>query len=1114
MAVNYSEENLKEIGELFKGINPEEVFVFPASFAQQRLWLVDRLSPPNALYSNCNALVAKGHLNMAALEQSFKEIKRRHETLRTQFTAINGEPVQVIIPDYSLTLPVIDLSALPPDRQTVKVQQLIADDIRKPFDLKSDSLFRTSVFKLSEQEYWLTFIIHHIISDGWSADVMIRELAVLYEAFSRGNPSPLPPLAVQYADFTIYQKDYLQGTVLEKLVNYWQGQLNNLTVLELPSDRPRPAVETFRGATESLALPTALTKAVKTLGQQEGTTFFMTLLAVFKTLLYRYTQQEDIAIGSPIANRNLKQTEDLIGFFVNTLVLRSDLSGNPTFRELLKRVREVTLEAYTHQDLPFEKLVEVLQPERDLSRQPLVQVEFVLQNAPVSEVKFSNLTLKKLPAPTGTAKNDLTLYLEENTVLEAKTDSELFAVFEYNTDLFDASTIQRMAGHFQTLLESIVANPDSKIWELPLLTEKERTQLLIEWNDTRIDSPEDKCIHQLFEEQVERTPNAVAVVFEREQLTYQQLNQRANQLAGHLIQLGVGPDVLVGLCIERSLEMIVGLLAILKAGGAYVPIDPAYPGERISFILEDAAVSVLLTQQSLVETLPLSTAKLLCLDALGAAVALESEKNPNSGAIADNLAYIIYTSGTTGKPKGVLLNHRGLCNLATTQSKLLQVGGDSRFLQFASLSFDVSISEIFITLTSGASLYLARRESLIPGLQLIQLLRDRGITHADLPPSALAVMPEAELPSLQVIIVGGEACPPDLAEKWSPGRRFFNAYGPTESTVSATIAEYNPNSHSQKLPIGRAIANTQVYILDRHLQPIPVGIPGELYIGGVGLARGYLNRPELTEQRFIPHPFSDKAGVRLYRSGDLGRYLPDGNIEFLGRIDNQVKIRGYRIELGEIEAALQHHPQVREAVVIAKEIESGDKRLLAYVVSRSPTQFDFAHRKLTGDELRRALRESLPEYMVPSAFVLLETMPLTSSGKIDRSALPDPDKFRLQTQTERVMPQTKTEQAIAAVWQELLQVEKIGINENFFDLGGHSLLLVKVQFRLQEVLGIEIAVADLFKYSTIQALAQYLTEKPDSSSFVERRDRVTDRTQRQTSIQKERDLRRKLRSKR
>ena len=1105
MTVKYSEKQLEEIKTSLNGTNLEEVFIFPASFPQQRMWLLHQLDPQSYIYNNYLAFTLTGKLDVAALEKSFNEIIRRHEILRTCFTVLEGEPVQVIVPYLDFTLPVTDLCDIPGEVQNVKAQELIINEIKQPFDLKSGPLYRISAFKLSEAEYRLVFVMHHIIGDSWSGGVMVRELAILYEAFSTGKPSPLPPLAVQYADFTLYQKDYLQGKVLEKLLKYWKQQLHNLNVLELPSDRPRPAVETFRGATESLVLPRALTTAIQSLSQQEGVTFFMALLAAFKILLSRYTQQEDITVGSPIANRNVKQTEDLIGFFVNTLVLRSDLSGNPTFRELLQRVRDVTLEAYAHQDLPFEKLVEILQPEREFSHHPLFQVAFVLQNAPGSEFKLPDLSFRALPVSTETSKFDLTLYLEESTGWKQNNNSGLLALFEYNTDLFEADTIKRMACHFQTLLEGIVSNPDRKLSELPLLTEIERNQLLVDWNDTSIDYPEDKCIHELFEQQVEKTPEAVAVIFEREQLTYQQLNQRANQLAGYLRQLGVGPEVLVGICVERSLEMIVGLLAILKAGGAYVPIDPTYPQERIAFILEDAAVSVLLTQQHLAQTLPSSAAKLLCLEALGEAVAIQSQENLTSGAIADNLAYVIYTSGTTGKPKGVLLNHRGLSNLATAQQLLFNVSSSSRILQFASLSFDASIWEIVMALSSGAILYVERRESLVPGVPLVQLLCGLSITHVTLPPSALAVLPDTELPCLQVIIVAGEACPPDLASKWSKGRQFFNAYGPTESTVCATVTEYNPNSHSQKLPIGRAIANTQVYILDRHLQPVPVGIPGELYIGSIGLARGYLNRPELTEHRFIPHPFSDQAGLHLYRSGDLARYLPDGNIEFLGRIDHQVKIRGYRIELGEIEAALQHHPEVRDAVVIAKEIESGDKRLLAYAVSRSQT--------LTGDQLRHALREILPEYMVPSAFVLLETMPLTSNGKIDRSALPDPDKFRLQNQTERVMPQTKTEQAIAAVWQELLQVEKIGINENFFDLGGHSLLLVKVQFRLQEVLGIEITVADLFKYSTIQALAQCLTEKPDGFSFQKSHKRVMDRTHRQTSMQKERELRNKLRGK-
>jgi amino acid adenylation domain-containing protein len=781
-------------------------------------------------------------------------------------------------------------------------------------------------------------------------------------------------------------------------------------------------------------------------------------LQAFVTLLYRYSGQDDIVVGTPVANRNRREIEGLFGFFVNTLVLRTDLSGNPSFEQLLGRVKEVALGAYAHQDLPFEQLVEALQPTRDLSYTPLFQVMFALDDALVPSVKLPELAVSSYSVEIGTAKFDLTLSMEN-------TADGLVGVWEYNADLFDEVTIAKMAGHFQTLLEALAANAIQPISQLPLLTQRERHQLLVEWNNTTTDYPFDKCIHQLFEEQVALTPDAVALVFVGEQLTYGELNRRANKLAHYLQSLGVGPEVLVGICVERSFDMIIGLLGILKAGGAYVPIDPAYPTDRIAYMLDDSRLPVLLTQQKLVASLPEHQARVVCLDADWEEISVMPELPPQSDVTPENLAYVIYTSGSTGKPKGVLVAHRGLCNLALAQIKLFDVQPESRVLQFASLSFDASISEIVMAVCAGATLCLGTLQSLQPGQPLVRLLQEHSITHLTLVPSALAALPNEELPALQNIIVAGEPCPTSLVAQWAVGRRFFNAYGPTESTVCATVAQCFEGM--DVLPIGRPIDNTQVYILDRYLQPVPIGVPGELHIASVGLARGYLNRPDLTAEKFIPNPFSNESGSHLYKTGDKARYLPDGNIEFLGRIDNQVKVRGFRIELGEIEALLSQHPGVRETAVIARVNSAGDNQLVAYIVPHqepAPTVSD----------LRRFLKEQLPNYMVPSAFVMLCALPLTPNGKVDHKSLPAPDLNSLLQKSDFVAPGTPTEELVASIWAKVLGVEQVGINDNFFELGGHSLLATQLLSQVSDTCGVELPLSKLFEAPTVASISNYI----------------------------------------
>ncbi|MCU0532504.1 MAG: amino acid adenylation domain-containing protein [Hydrococcus sp. Prado102] len=896
----------------------------PLSFAQARLWFLDQLESGTSTYNIAAAVQLTGTLQLDALKQALAEIVQRHEVLRTTFKMVDGSPVQVIAPNATVAIAELDLQAFSQEEQDAQVQRLAQKEAQQPFDLANGPLVRIALLKLGEESQVLLLTMHHIISDGWSIAIFIQELSKLYSAFSTGNPIFLPELPIQYADFALWQRQWLSGEVLETQLSYWKQQLAGAPpLLEMPSDRPRPPVQTFRGSTETFQLNADLTRKLKTLSQQSGATLYMTLLAAFATLLSRYSRQEDIIIGSPIANRNRSEIEALIGFFVNTLVLRLDLQGNPSFVELLDRTRQIAIDAYAHQDVPFEQLVEELQPERSLSYPPLFQVGFALENVPMGSLELPGLTLAPLEFESVTAKYDLTLSIKE-------TQSELIGSWEYNSDLFDAATIARMVKHFQTLLEGIAANPQQRISQLSFLSESERHQLLVEWNDTQVEYAQ-KCIHQLFEEQVEQTPDAVAVVFEDRQLTYRELNSRANQLAHYLQGLGVGAEVLVGICVDRSLETIVGLLGILKAGGAYVPLDPAYPQERLTYMLTDSQVQVLLTQEKLLAKLPKHSARTICLDTDWGIMAKESAKNPVSGVQSENLAYVIYTSGSTGKPKGVLITHRGIGNLAAAQIQAFDVRSRSRVLQFASFSFDASVSEIFMALCAGATLYLGEKDSLLPGTALIELLQSEAITHVTLPPSVLAVLPTEELPDLQAIVVAGEACSAKLVAQWSKNRHFFNAYGPTESTVCATISPDLTNSSSQP-HIGRPIANTQIYILDSHLQPVPIGVPGELHIGGVGLARGYLNRPDLTEAKFVPNPFSKDPESRLYKTGDLARYLDDGNIEYLDRIDNLVKLRGFRIELGEIEATLAQHPEVREAVVVVREDQPGNKRLVAYVV--------------------------------------------------------------------------------------------------------------------------------------------------------------------------------------
>jgi amino acid adenylation domain-containing protein len=1045
----------------------------PLSYGQQRLWFLEQVGLSRHAYTLLNAMHLRGPLSVTALEQSLQELIRRHEALRTTFVEVEGQPRQVIGPAVPLSLPVVELQAGSEYEWEGQVRALAQAEAERPFDLAQGPLLRITLVRLAAQEHVLILVMHHIVFDWWSHDVFWRELALLYEACVTGRPSPLPELSIQYVDFAVWQRQWCQGERLKPHLAYWKKRLDGYPVLlELPTDYPRPPVQTSRGARQSLLLPAHLTAALKALSRQEGGTLFITLLAAVKTLLYRYTGQEDMLVGSPIVDRSRAEIEGLVGFFLNTLVLRTDLSGAPTFRQLLSRVREVCIGAYAHQVLPFEKLVEELRPVRRLAYAPLFQVMFTFRKTLEALPALPGVRMRSIPVENSTAKFDLSLAMQEEA-------GSLRATLEYNTDLFADTTMVRMLGHLQTLLEGLVTDANQSIATLPLLTAAERHQVLVAWNATQTAYSREVCLHELFEAQVERTPDAVAVVFADQQLTYQELNGRANQLAHFLRTLGVGPEVLVGIYLERSLEMVVGLLGVLKAGGAYVPLDPASPHGRLAFMLEDSQTLVLLTQQRLTVGLPTPRARVVCVDTDWATIAQMSEVNPCSRATADNLAYVIYTSGTTGHPKGVMIPHRAICHFLLQMQTIFPLTAIDRFLQRTPYIFDGSVWEFFSPLVVGARLIMANLETNWDSAHLVQLIAEQQVTTLKLVPSLLQMLLETEgfaaCHSLHRVFCGGEILPGALQERFFAclAAELYNFYGPTEATIAATYWACE-RTMRRTAPIGRPMADTQIYLLDTHLQPVPIGVSGEIHIGGAGLARGYLNRPELTADRFIPDPFSAEPGARLYKTGDLARYLPDGNLEFLGRLDHQVNLRGFRIELGEIEKALEDHRAIRHAVVVAKEDTPGDTRLVAYVVvdrQAVPTSHEPVP---TISALRSFLQTKLPDYMVPSAFVWLDALPLMPNGKINRRALPIPDPARPELDEAFVAPCTPTEEMLAGLWANVLGVEAIGVHDNFFDLGGHSLLAVQVISRLRDALQVEVPLRALFEAPTVAGLALYI----------------------------------------
>jgi amino acid adenylation domain-containing protein len=1058
----------------------------PLSYAQQRQWFLDQMEPGTGAYNIPHAVRLQGALDLNALERAVTEVVRRHEVLRTVFTMNVDRPAQIIKPPFEVKVPVTDISHLSEEEREKEAFRLTKEEARRPFDLAQVPLLRVGLIKLGTDEHVVALTVHHIASDGWSMSILFKELVAIYDAFTNGRPSPLPDLTIQYADYAAWQQSWLHGEVLERQLDYWKRQLDGAPALELPTDRPRPPVQSFRGERAMIRLSADLSSAIQTLARHEGASLFMILLSAWQALLSRYSDQEDISVGSFIANRNHAETESLIGFFINNLVFRTDLSGNPTFRELLGRTRRVALEAYMRQDTPFEMVLEALRPERDASRTRLFQVMFVMQNMPQAEVEVAQSRFSPVEASDPERANfDLTLWMWEGP-------GGLAGWLDYSTDLFESSTINRLIEHFVLLLEGVVADPDGRLLQLPLLSGAERQQLLVEWNANKQDYPPDVFIQRLFEAQAARQPEAEAVVFEETRLTYGELNARANQLAHYLRANGVGPETRVGICVERSVEMVLGALGALKAGAAYVPLDPSYPRERLLFMMEDSQATWLLTQQRLVQSLPAVSVqqlgtradhvRVLLLDADVEALAGESVENPICNLAPENPAYVIYTSGSTQRPRGVMIQHDSLVNAFYAWEKAYSLSSRIKSqLQVASFAFDVFSGDLARVLCTGAKLVIAPGELLLSAPELYDLMRREAVEGVEIVPAVLrnlvGYLEETgqSLDFMRLIVAGADAFYVKEMEQvrrlCGPKTRLINSYGLTEATIDSAYFEKTDISlpPEKMAPIGRPFANTEIYILDRNLQPVPVGVAGELYVGGPALARGYLNQPALTAAKFIPHPFGGQPGARLYKTGDLARYLPDGNIEFMRRLDYQVKVRGFRIELEEIESVLASHEGVHEALVAPHESAPGEKHLVAYIV---PSQ----HASPSVQELQQLVREHLPAYMLPAAFIMLDAFPLSPNGKVDRKALPAPDPETLAPTDTYVEPSTPLEETLVGIWEEVLGRKRIGVFDNFFEVGGHSLLATQIVARLRKNLDMEIPLGAIFLTPTIAELAVTIEE--------------------------------------
>lgn len=1041
----------------------------PLSFAQQRLWFFDQLEPNSALYNVPAVLRLRGRIEPRLLEESLSAIVARHESLRSNFEPGDNSPTLRVQPPAPAVLPLVDLSARDPHSREEELENILTAEIRRPFNLAADPLVRGLLVRLAEEEHVLCLVIHHIAVDEWSLRVLFEEWGQIFRQIAAGSPPTLPPMKVQYRDYTQAQLEWVKTPECERQLSFWREQLDGAVPVQLPADFARPAEQTFEGALAAGELGAELSARLRALGQQEGATLFMTLLAAFKVLIFRYTQQTDITVGCPIAGRNSPDTERLIGFFVNTLALRSRLDPAQSFRQVLRQVREETLQAFASQDLPFDKLVEELHPRRDSTRSPFVQVFFALSHEFGGEL-FPGVAAEEIEMDTGTAKFDLTLVAKE-------TRSGLRILAEYSTDLFSERRIERLLEHFRVLLADALKRPEVAIASLDLLTGAERAALL------RLGSfpafPRQDCVQEVFEWQVAKSPDAVAVEFGGENLTYRELNARANQLARYLQKHRVGPGALVGVYMERSAGMITAFLGILKAGAAYVPLDLSYPRERLAFMIADTQMSWIVTQRELEHELPVSAAKAIALDADWERIGQESRQLPPCHATADSLACVIYTSGSTGQPKGVCVPHRGISRLVIN-TDYVKITPADRIAQVSNASFDAATFEIWGALLNGARVVGISKETALAPAEFAEALRARRISIMFLT-TALFNQLAREQPgvfaTLGTVLFGGETVDP----KWvravlasDPPKRLLHVYGPTENTTFSTwhlVQEVAEDSST--VPIGQPIANSELYILDPAFNPVPIGVPGEVYVGGDGLAQGYLNRPELTESKFVPHPL--RPGAKLYRTGDLARFDDHLQVEFIGRVDRQIKLRGFRIELDEIESQLLKHPAIAETVVILREDLPGDRRLAAYVVPRQEPPAE--------SSLRSFLKEHLPDYMIPAAFVFIKELPLTPNKKIDRHALPAPDQNRPALNKSFVAPRDSTEQQLAKIFEKTLGVQPIGVADNFFELGGHSLLAVRVFAQIEKNLGKKLPLATLFRAPTIEELARILREETQAKTW-------------------------------
>ncbi|MDH3637084.1 MAG: amino acid adenylation domain-containing protein [Gammaproteobacteria bacterium] len=1045
-----------------------EVLSAPMSFAQQRLWFLDKLEPGGNQYTMCYVSRLLGELNVSVLGHALESLIGRHESLRTNFTERNGEPVQVVNADLDWEFPVTDLRGLPELEGCAEAEKRVEAARLEPFDLERGPLFRAQLIRESDAGYVLVLAMHHIISDGWSMGVLKRELSALYNAYLEGGGSPLEELAVQYADYAVWQREWLQGKELEAQLGYWKDQLSGLSRLELPMDRPRPAAPTYAGGQHRFSLGRSLTAGLRQLSRDSGVTLFMTLLAAFQVLLHRYSGQEDIVVGIPIAGRNRRDIEGLIGFFVNTLVIRNHINDDTEFSDFLAQVRATLLGSYMNQDLPFEKLVEELKPQRSLNRNPLFDVMFSLQNVPDGLLDLHGLEARSQMLSTPVVKFDFSLNFIER-------DGELTGRFEYGTELFDHETIVGMSRHLKTLLSNIVHDSQRCIEDLDLMSEEERQRILVDWNRTDTPYPQHLCVHERIEDLTRQAPDAIALVHRDRQMSFRALDERSNQLAHALRERGVGRETIVGVCMERSLEIIVAILGILKAGGAYLPLDPEYPGQRLAIMLDDARPPVLVTGPDAPD---LSySGSVINLIEPGDALGAYSADSLGRCAQPDGLAYVIYTSGSTGRPKGVMIEHRSLMNYVLAANEKFELTARDRALQVASLSFDISVEEIFCCLASGATLVLRDRDTLSGAAQFFSFCDSHSISIVHLPTSYWhelvndAVSARAPLPaSLRLVVIGGEQAGTDYVNQWRriAGKvRLINSYGPTEATISATFSELSNSDTDEirRVPIGRPHDNARIYIMDKAMQPVPPGVLGELHIGGTGVARGYLNQPTLTAEKFIADPFSSDPGATLYKTGDIARYRSDAEIEFFGRLDSQIKLRGFRIELGEIAYALRSRDDIRDATVVLRDDLPGGRGLVGYVVPETPG--------LAFNHVREFLQHILPDHMVPVAFVEVPSIPLTPGGKIDQGALPKPE-FEVAAGDAPMALDSASEKSLAEIWEEVLGVKPLSINDNFFTLGGHSLLAIRLVSRISRSLAIEVPLRKVFEKPTLGSFAALL----------------------------------------